>query len=70
MAVWHVYTVNMYLSIFYHVVIDALQFISPHLSFIQMIYMCKFDQVLRGATKMMEGTEVLMCEVRIKECSV
>lgn len=34
------------------------------------IYVCKFNQVLRGATKMMKGTEALMCEVRLKECSV
>lgn len=68
MVVGYVHTMNMSLNIFYHVVIDALQFIGSNMSFIQVIYMCKFDQVLRGATKLMEGTEALMCEVRLKEC--
>lgn len=58
------------LSIFYDVVIDALQFTDSNLSLIQVIYMYKLDKVPRGVTKMMEGTKALTYEVRLKECSV
>lgn len=57
-------------SIYYHVVIDALQFIESNSSFIQVIYSYKLDRVRRRATKMIEGVKALTYEVRLKECSV
>lgn len=43
------------LSIYYHVVTDALQFIESNSSFIQIIYSYKLDKVRRRVTKMIEG---------------
>lgn len=58
-----IHTVNMCLSIYYHVATDALQFIESNLSFIQVIYMCRLDKALRGATEMTEEMMVLTYEV-------
>lgn len=41
-------------GIYYHVVIDALQFIESNSSFIQVIYSYKLDKIRRRATKMIE----------------
>lgn len=49
----YVHTEDM-VSIYYHVVIDALQFIESSSLFIQVIYSYKLDKVRRRATKMTE----------------
>lgn len=57
-------------SIYYHVAIDARQFIESNSSFIQVIYLYKLDKVLKRTTKMIERVKALTYKVRLKEGSV